>query len=151
MKIYTPRATKWLALLTIIGVAILIIGVLFIAVDFSNTVFQVFLTMFGGLMSFLFLSCFVAEKSRYITIDDKRIVLPKCTDKSGKMLLRKTIIHFAEIRSITSKLYKGDGIISKDTFIHTLTLKDGTMLYFTLYAYGKDAENEILKTITQRI
>ena len=99
----------------------------------------------------LFLACFFAEKSRYLTIDCEKIVLPRGADKNGKMSFQKTVINIDEIHSIKSELYKGDGIISKDTLFHTLKLKDGTAIKFTLYAYGKDAEKEILESIEKHI
>ena len=150
MKRYKSCATKWLAILTIISVAVLIAGIICILARSSNVGLQVGLTMYGGLMSILFLSCFFAEKSRYLTIDDEKIVLPG-TIINEKTSFRRTIINTNEIRSIKSELYKGDGIISKDTFFHTLKLNDGTRIKFTLYAYGKDAEDEILAAIKKLI
>ena len=147
MKRYTSCATKWLAILTIISVAVLIAGIICILAHSSNVGLQVGLTMFGGLMSILFLSCFFAEKSRYLTIDDEKIVLPRGTIINEKTSFRRTIINTNEISSIKSELYKGDGIISKDTLFHTLKLKNGAKITFTLYAYGKEAEKEIVETI----
>ena len=147
MKKYTSRATKWLAIFTIVSVAVLIAGIICILARSSNVGLQIGLTMLGGLMSILFLSCFFAEKSRYLIIDDEKIILPRGADINGKMSLQKTIININEIHSIKSELYKGDGIISKDTPFYTINLKDGTKITVTLYAYGKEAENEILETI----
>lgn len=151
MKKYTSRAVKWLALVAVISIAILSAGVICIIIDSANVGLQVGLTMLGGLMTILFLSCFFAEKSRYLTIDDKKIVLPRGADKNEKISFNRTIINTNEIRSIRSELYKGDGIISKDTLFHTLTLNDGTRIKFTLYSYGKDAEDEILEAIKKHI
>ena len=149
MKRYTSCATKWLAILTIISVAVLIAGIICILAHSSNVGLQVGLTMSGGLMSILFLTCFFAEKSRYLTIDDEKIVLSTIINE--KTSFRRTIINTNEIRSIKSELYKGDGIISKDTLFYTLKLNDGTRIKFTLYAYGKDAEDEILAAIKKLI
>ncbi len=151
MKKYTSCATKWLAILTIISVAVLIAGIICILAHLSNIGLQIGLTMLGGLMSVLFLSCFFAEKSRCLTIDDEKIILPRGADTNGKISFQKTVIHFDEIHSIKSELYKGDGIISKDTLFHTIKLNNGTTIKFTLYAYGKEAEIEILKSIGKRI
>jgi hypothetical protein len=151
MKIYISRAAKWLAVLAIVGVTVLISGIICILAHSSNIGLQGGLTMSGGLMSILFLSCFFAEKSRYLTIDDEKIVLPRGTIINEKTSFRRTIINTNEIRSIKSELYKGDGIISKDTLFHTLKLNDGTRIKFTLYAYGKDAEDEILAAIKELI
>ena len=151
MKKYTSRATKRLAILTIISVAVLIAGIICILAHSSNVGLQIGLTMSGGLMSILFLSCFLADKSRYLTIDDEKIVLPRGTNINEKTSFNRTIINTNEIRSIKSELHKGDGIIAKDTLFYTLTLNDGTRIMFTLYAYGKDAEDEILAAIKQLI
>ena len=151
MKKYTSRATKWLAILTIICVTVLIVGIICILAHSSNVGLQVGLTMIGGIMSILFLSCFFAEKSRCLTIDNEKIILPRGADKNGKVSLRKTVINIDEIHSFKRGLYKGDGIISKDTLFYTLELKDGTAIKFTLYAYGKDAEKEILESIKKHI
>ncbi len=151
MKKYTSRAIKWLAILTIISAAVLIAGIICILVHSSNVGLQIGLTMLGGLMSILFLSCFFAEKTRYLTIDDKKIVLPRGANINEKTSFSRTIINTNEIHSIKSELHKGDGIIAKDTLFHTLTLNDGTRIKFTLYAYGKDAEDEILATMKKLI
>ena len=151
MKRYTSCATKWLAILSIISAAVLIAGIICILAHSSNVGLQVGLTMSGGLMSILFLSCFFAEESRYLTIDDEKIVLPRGTIINEKTSFSRTIINTNEIRSIKSELYKGDGIISKDTLFHTLKLNDGTRIKFTLYAYGKDVEDEILAAIKKLI
>ena len=151
MKIYISRATKWLAVLAIVGVTVLISGIICILAHSSNVGLQIGLTMLGGLMSILFLSCFFAEKSRYLTINDEKIVLPRGADINEKTSFNRTIINTNKIYSIRSELHKGDGIIAKDTFFHTLTLNDGTRIKFTLYAYGKDAEDEILSAIKKLI
>ena len=151
MKTYISRATKWLAILAVIGVTILISGIICILAHSSNVGLQIGLTMLGGLMSILFLSCFFAEKNRYLTIDDEKIVLPRGANINEKTSFRRIIINTNEIRSIKSELHKGDGIIAKDTLFHTLTLNDGTRIKFTLYAYGKDAEDEILAAIKKLI
>ena len=151
MKIYISRATKWLAVLAIVGVTVLISGIICILAHSSNVGLQIGLTMLGGLMSILFLSCFFAEKSRCLTIDNEKIVLPRGANINEKTSFSRTIININEIRSIKSELHKGDGIIAKDALFHTLTLNDGTRIKFTLYAYGKDAEDEILAAIKKLI
>ena len=151
MKKYTSRAAKWLAILTIISVAVLIAGIICILSHSSNVGLQIGLTMLGGLMSILFLSCFLADKSRYLTIDDEKIVLPRGANINEKTSFNRIIINTNEIRSIKSELHKGDGIIVKDTLFHTLKLNDGTKIMFTLYDYGKDAEDEILAAIKKLI
>ena len=151
MKTYRSRATKWLAIPVIISVAVLISGIVCVLVHSSNTGLQFGLTMLGGSMSILSLSCFFAETSRYLTIDNEKIVLPRGANINEKISFSRTIINASEIRSIKSELQKGDGIVTKDTLFHTLTLTDGTRITFTLFAYGKNAENEILEVIKKFI
>ena len=151
MKKYTSRAVRWLFLLTLINALALLIGIVLIAVSFSNVGLQVVLTMLGGFLTILFLCCFLTEKSRWLTIDPHQIVLPRGADHDGKMIFKRTIIKTGDIVSVESNLYKGNGLISKDTYFHTLKLKDSTKVTFTLYAYGKDAEKEIIKTIKNSI
>lgn len=151
MKTYISRATKLLAILAIIGITVLISGIICLLAHSSNVGLQIGLTMLGGLMSILFLPCFLAEKSRHLTIDDEKIVLPRGANINEKTSFRRIIINTNEIRSIKSELHKGDGIIAKDTLFHTLKLNDGTRIKFTLYAYGKDAEDEILEAIKKLI
>ena len=151
MKIYISRATKWLAVLAIVGVTVLISGIICILAHSSNVGLQVVLTMLGGFLAILFLCCFLTEKSRWLTIDPHQIVLPRGADHDGKMIFKRTIIKTGDIVSVESNLYKGNGLISKDTYFHTLKLKDSTKVTFTLYAYGKDAEKEIIKTIKNSI
>lgn len=146
MKKYTSHATKWLAIFAVVSIVMLLIGIILIIVNFSNTDLQFGLTMSGGLMSVLFLTCFFADKSRCLTISNDKIILPRGADNNGKIVFKKTIISIDKISSIESRLYKGN-LFSKDTYFHMLKLKDGTKISFTLYAYGKEAEKEILKTI----
>lgn len=150
MKKYRSDATKWLGIITLICFAALAAGILLIVADFPKTEFQggleVVLTCGGGVMGLLFLVCFLGERSRVLIIDTDTIVFSRYADKNGK-----TVIKIDEISSVESKLYKGNGIISKDTYFHTLELKDGTMITFTLYHFGRDREKEILETIKKRI
>ena len=93
MKKYTSRATKRLAILTTISVAVLIVGIICILAHLSSVGLQIGLTMLGGLMSSLFLSCIYAEKSRYLTIDDEKIVLPRGANINEKTSFNRTIIN----------------------------------------------------------
>ena len=151
MKKYISRATKYLGILTLICAVTLAAGIFLIVVDFSNIGLQVGLTVLGGLMTIIFLSCFLAEKSRCLSIDDDKIVFPGGADKNGKKVFQKTVVMMDELCAVESKLYKGDRLISGDTWFHTLKLKDGTHVTVTLYAYGKEAEKEILEIIQKSI
>ena len=129
----------------------MVTGLVFLVANFSNIGLQVGLTIMGALMSILFLGCFLADKNRCLTIGVDKIVLPRGADKNGKTVFHKTVIKFDDIKSVESKLYKGDKIVSNGCFFHTIMLKDGTKITFTLYAYGNDAEKEILETIKKSI
>ncbi len=102
-------------------------------------------------MSILFSICFLAEKSRYLIVEKDKIILPRGVNIGEKMSFQKTIIKREDIISIESKLYKGDGLIAKDTFFYILKLKNGTRVTFTLYPFGKEAEKEIIEDIKKNI
>lgn len=147
MKKYATCATKLITILTIVSIIILGIGIILTVINSENTSLQFSLTILGGLMSILFITFLIAEKSRTLLIDSNKIVFPRGTNKNGKIVFQKMVIKLNEICSVESKLYKGDKIVSGDCFFHTLQLKDGTKITITLYAYGKNAEKEILDTI----
>lgn len=147
MKKYATCATKWIAILTIISITILGIGIVLTVINSENTSLKFGLIILGGLMSILFITFLIAEKSRTLLIDSNKIVFPRGTNKNGKIVFQKMVVKLNEICSVESKLYKGDKIISDDCFFHTLKLKDGTKITITLYAYGKNVEKEILDTI----
>lgn len=129
------------------GVALLV-GIILAFVNTSMA--SIVMIALGGVFGILFLICFLAEKSRALIIDTEKIIFPRGADKNGKMVFQKTTVKLCDINSVDTKLYKGDGIISKDTSFHTINLKDGTTITVTLYAYGKEAENEILETIKRK-
>ena len=147
MKRYTSKATKLFAIISLTCVAVLLIGITLLFAKIENIGFPISLTVGGGLLGILFLACFVAEKSRTLIIDADRIILPRGVIINGKTIFQKTVIQMSEIKYTESSLHKGDRIISKDTYFHTLKLKDGRKATVTLYAYGKEAEKEILEII----
>lgn len=151
VKKYTSRVTKWLALFSIISILMLLIGIAFIVANISKVGLQLGLTLLGGLMSILFLTCFFAEKSRWLTIDADKIILPRGADHNGRTVIKRTVIKADEIISLESKFYKGNKIFTGDCFFYTLKLKNGAKITFTLYAYGKEAEKEIVETIISSI
>ena len=149
MKKYTSRETRLLGVITSICGVILLAGIILSFLKFSTASFTMIL--FGGLLGLLFLCVFLADKSRTLVIDTEKIIFPRGADKNGKIVLQKTTVKFDDIISVDSKLYKGNGLDSKDAFFHTISLKDGTKITVTLYAYGKEAENEILEIIRKSI
>ena len=84
-------------------------------------------------------------------INADQITFPRGAEINGKTVFQKTTIQSKQIRSVEIKFQPGDGIIAKDTNFYTLRLKDGTRVTFTLYAYSKEAEKEILETIKSSI
>ncbi len=151
MRKYVSRATKWLAIITLLCIVILVAGVVLNVIGSSDIGLQILLIGLGGFLTILFAGCFFAEKSRALIIDADKIIFPRGAQKNGKIVFRKTVVHFEEIECVESRLYKGDKIVSKDCFFHTLKLKDGTVITVTLYSYGEEQENEILKVIRSSI
>ena len=148
MKKYVSRATMWLGIIALLCGVALLVGIILAFVNTSMA--SIVMIALGGVFGILFLICFLAEKSRALIIDTEKIIFPRGADKNGKMVFQKTTVKLCDINSVDTKLYKGDGIISKDTSFHTINLKDGTTITVTLYAYGKEAENEILETIKRK-
>ena len=102
-------------------------------------------------MSIMFGSIFFAERSRVLIIENDKFIFPRGADINGKNVFQKTVVRKCDIFSLESKFHKGDGIISGDCFFYTLRLKNGTKITVTLYAYGKEAEKEILEMIQNSI
>lgn len=147
MKKYSSQAAKWLMIVSLICGVVLLIGIIFAFADIGNIGLPIGLMLMGGLSGVIFFSCFLAENSRVLAIDTDRIIFPRGAEINGKIVFNKTVVRICDIRSIESKFRKGDKIISNDCFFYTLKLKDGTSVTVTLYAYGKEAEKEILETI----
>lgn len=64
MKKYTVRATKWLAVITLICGAVLLTGIVLVFAKITNIGLSIGLILLGGLLGGIFLSCYFAEKSR---------------------------------------------------------------------------------------
>ena len=147
MKKYTPQDAKPFLIVTLICGVVLLIGILLAFGNAPNIGLSVGMIFLGFSLGNLFLCCYLAEKSRTLIIDADNIILPRGAEINGKTVFRKTVVSFSEINSLESKLRKGDGLLSKDTNFYTLVLTDSTKITITLYAYGKQAEREILETI----
>lgn len=147
MKRYYSRAVKLLAMASLTCCAVLLTGIVLLFAKIENIGLPIGFILLGGLLGILFLACFVAEKSRTLMIDADKIILPRGATINGKTIFQKTVIKMREIKSVERSLYKGDGVISKDACFYTLKLRDGRNVTVTLYAYGKEAEKEILETI----
>ena len=158
MKKYTSRVTKWVAFPTIIGMLTLVVGIVLMIIKLSDI--GVKFTSIGGAISTISLPIYFDEKSRWLTIDDSKIDLPRGASINGKIDFERTVIKIDEIVSVEREFHKGDGITigsffgvvtHVDCFINTIKLKDNTEIVFNLYAYGKKAENEIIETLRKSI
>ncbi len=129
----------------------LLTGIILIVTDTATFNIQLFLTMPGAMLTVLFIPCCFAEASRWLTINDYEIVLPRGAIINDKTVFSRTIIRIPEISSVESRLQEGYKRVSKDTYFHTIKLKDGKKIIFTLHAFGKKGEKEILETIKNSI
>ena len=151
MKKYTSRATKWLIVVSLICGVVLLTGIILAFAGVKNIGLPIGFILLGGLLGVIFLACFFAEKSRALIINTDKVIFPRGAEKNGKTVFQKTVVRISDISSVESKFHKGDEIISDDCFFYTFKLKDGTSITVTLYAYGKEAEKEILETIKSSI
>ena len=147
MKKCTSRATKWLIVVSLICGVVLLTGIILAFAGVKNIGLPIGFILLGGLLGVIFLACFFAEKSRALIINKDKVIFPRGAKKNGKTVFQKTVVRISDISSVESKFHKGDEIISDDCFFYTFKLKDGTSITITLYAYGKEAEKEILETI----
>ena len=145
MKKYKPKAAKWFAIFTLLSLLVLVTGITLILLGISSLSMQIFLTAIGGVMSILFLLCLFSVNSSVLEISEKTISLPRSVKINGKKVFQKTVIPKDNIKQIESNFFKGDGLISRNCFFHTIILKNGTRITFTLYEYGNSAEKEILE------
>ena len=151
MKKCTSQATKWLMIVSLICGVLLLTGIILAFAGVGNIGVPIGLMMMGGLLGIIFFSCFIAERSNVLIINADQITFPRGAEINGKTVFQKTAVKTKQIRSVETKFHPGDGAIAKDTNFYTLRLKDGTSVTFTLYAYGKEAEKEILETIKNSI
>lgn len=149
MKKYVSRATRWLGIVALICGIVFLAGIILIFLEIQTAAIAMITS--GVVLGILFFSCFLAEKSRGLIIDNEKIIFPRGAEKNGKMVLQKIVVRFCDISSVDTKLYKGNGLVSKDASFYTIKLKDETKITVTLYAYGKEAEKEILEAIKRSI
>jgi hypothetical protein len=149
MKKYHSASLKKIATVTALCLAATLISVILM---FEKEFDFFFLALFFIWMDFLCFIAYFAEKSRYLTIDHEKVLFPRGVG-NGRKFFQRTMVKFCDIQSFESKLIKQDDIFlgTGEYFHHTLTLKDGTILSVYLYAYGKEAETEIVETICGNI
>ena len=152
MKKYTPCDAKWYAAVAAACAVALIVGLVLLVAGNQNDSLIFCLIGLGGFFSLLFFGVFLAEKSRFLVIDDQKIIFPRGATQNGKLAWQRTTVNRADLISMERELHRGDPLIdSKDCFCYILTLKDGTKVSVHLYAYGKNGEKEIAETIRQNI
>lgn len=157
MKKYTSRVIKWAAFSTIIGMVMLVIGIILMIIKLSDIGLE--FSSIGAAISIVSLCFYFSEKSRWLTIDDSKIDLPRGANINGKIAFERTVIKIDEIVSVEREFQKGGGIIGiffgaitpAACFINTIKLKDNTEIVFYLDTYGKKAENEIIETLRKSI
>ena len=150
MKKYEARANKWLACFTAICVVSFIIGIILFMIDAPYFELNLMLTMLGFILSIVFATVYIASKTRWMTIDDEKIVFHLSVSVDGKSVSKKTV-RFDEIDCVESKFRKGDLVFVGDCFIHRMKLTDGSEIEFFLHEYGRDTEEKIIETIKNRI
>lgn len=149
MKKYVSVELRKTAIVAIILSAAALIGLIVTFTEgFLSEAF--ILTLFLLLLALLFWVCWLAEKSRYLTVDEEKVSFPRGVG-NGIRFFQRTTVYFRDVQTIVSELKKGDGFITGDSLWHTMTMRDGTAISFYLYEYGKEAEREIIETIQNRI
>lgn len=163
MKKYVSSSLKILLPCLIFFGIVLFAAVLMLFLELVSSSIAVQLTIFAFPLFILFLLIFFAEKSRYLTVDDRQITLPRGAIINGKTAFSKTLIEFDSVCSFESKFRKGDhgvfaliisllgGVNAKDTTFYSIKLINGDTVTFTLYEFGKNSEKEIVSTIKRRM
>ena len=151
MKKYSSRAVKSLMVVSLVCGVVLLTGIILAFAGVEDIGLPIGLMLMGGLLGVIFFSCFLAENSRTLIMDTDRVIFPRGAEINKKTVSQKTVVRICDIGSVESKFHKGDKLISDDCFFYTLRLKDGTSVTVTLFAYGKEAEKEILETIQSSI
>ena len=163
MKKYNSSGTKIFAVIAVVCVCMLIAGLIF---KIANIAFPYALELIVGgcLFGMLFVPVFFAQRSRYLIIDEEKVVFPRGCTRNKKLVFQRTVVRFDEIRSVKSEFHKGESefmaivwglfgmTAAGDTYFYTLTLKDDTQIEgICLYEYGKKAEKEIFEMICQSV
>ena len=151
MKKYISQATKILSIISLLSFLILILGIVLFFVKNPNVALAIGFTVFGSFLTILFTPVTLAERNRFVMIDLDEISLPRGVEINGKIVFQRTRIKLSEIASLESKQHKGIFLITKDTCFYTLNLNYDVKITFTLYAYGKHAEKEIIEVIKSRL
>jgi hypothetical protein len=150
MKKYTPKSVKVLLFLILINILMLPICFSLIFFDFLDPVLIIGLLVLFVFLALFFLCCLLAVKSRWLLIDDNKIILPRGTEHNNELFYKRTVVKICDIDSIECHLYDGDTLAflyNANSQFYTLKLKDGTRITFHLSDYDENAEKEIIETI----
>lgn len=165
MKKYVNSSLKILLPCLIFFGVLLFAAVLMLFLELVSSSIAVQWTIFAFPLFILFLTIFFAGKSRYLTVDDRQITLPRGAIINGKTVSSRTVVDFSSIRSFDSVLRKGDhgvfallvslivfqGASVGDAEFYSIKLSNGDKVTFTLYEFGKNSEKEIVSTIKRRM
>ena len=143
MKKYVPKCLKLIRNASITSFLIFMVGFVLFLFGGLNIEIPLLLTFLGGGFGILFVAVYFSQKSRVLTLDEETIVLPRGAYINEKLSFSKMSIKKSDICCVERTFFKGDKIISEDTYFYTVKLKDGTKVTFPLYEYGKKAEEEI--------
>ncbi len=156
MRKYCGSAAKKYFVLSLICFLFLTIGVILALVDFEQVGLTVLFIGFGGMAGITFWGVAVGEYSVSLRMDDDKIILSRSRRMIGnngikKIVLKKVTINFSDIKSVSVRSYKGDGIISKDTKFYIFYLQNGDAYEATFYHYGKKREAEIINRLKEKV
>ncbi len=163
MKKYVSTSMKWLAVIALLSICTLLIGIILIIAGFPNSESKILLVCIGAIMSIFFGSCFFAERSRYLLIDEEMIDFPQGCTRNEKTMFQRTRLRFDDIRSVKSKFHKGEsegaaifwGLLgvstAGDCYSYILNLKDDTTIEVYLWGFGKNGEKEIFEMICRSV
>ena len=160
MKKYRSSGTKILAVIAAVCVCMLIAGM--IAGDSFSYTYE--LTLLGGGFGIIFVPVFIAERSRYLIIDEEKVIFPPGCNQNEKLVFQRLEVRFDEICSVKIDFHKGEsefmaivwglfGLTSVgDQYSYTLNLIDDTKIEVgCLYQYGEKAEKEISEMICRSV
>ena len=143
MKKYVPKCLKLVRNASITSFLIFVVGFVLFLFGGLNIEIPLLLTFFGGGFGILFVAVYFAAKSRVFIIGEEKIVIPRGANINDNLSFSKTSLKKSDICYVERTFFKGDKIISEDTYFYTVKLKGGTKVTFPLYEYGKKAEEEI--------
>ena len=163
MKKYVSASMKRVTVIALLSVCTLLTGIILTIADHPNSELKLILVSIGSITSILFGSCFFAERSRYLLIDEEMVDFPQGCTRNEKTMFQRTRLRFDEICSVKSKFHKGAsegaaifwGLLGAgatgDCYSYILNLKDDTTIEVWLWGFGENGEKEIFEMICQSV